>query len=104
MFLRRDVCELLRGFVGAWAHGPLFRTRQGRRLTVRQVQRRLGYWLERAGCRPACPHALRHTFGLALYRRTGDPFVVQAALGNAALASTLVYARPEPERLRAMLG
>ena len=66
LFLPRDVCELLREFVRDRASGPLFTTRQGRRLTVRQVRRGLGEWLEKAGVRHVAPHGLRHAFALGL--------------------------------------
>ena len=105
VFLRRDVCELLREFLGERTGGPLFRTRQGRRLTVRQVRRRLGEWLEKAGVqRKVGPHGLRHAFALGLYARTGDVLLVQRALCHRSLTSTLVYARASDERLRAAVG
>jgi site-specific recombinase XerD len=94
---------LLRDHIRERTSGPLFESRHGLRVSPRQVQRRLGMWLERAGCRPASPHALRHSFGQGLYERTRDPFLVQAAMGHRSIASTLVYAGPGRERLRAVL-
>ena len=101
VFLRQGVCELLRGFVGNRARGPLFTTKHGRRLTVRQVRRRLGEWMEKVGVRHVGPHGLRHSFALSLYARTGDVLLVQRALGHRSLSSTLIYARASDERLRA---
>ena len=105
VFLGRDVCELLREFIGDRARGPLFTTKHGRRLTVRQVRRRLGEWLEKARVRRKVgPHGLRHSFALSLYARTGDVLLVQRALGHRSLSSTLIYARASDERLRAAVG
>ena len=105
MFLRRDVCELLRKFIGDRARRPLFTTKHGRRLTVRQVRRRLGEWMEKARVRRKVgPHGLRHSFALGLYARTGDVLLVQRALGHRSLSSTLIYARASDERLRAAVG
>jgi site-specific recombinase XerD len=85
--------------------GPLFPTRDGRRLTSRQVARRLAGWLEAAGItRRASPHTLRHSFATQLYRKTGDILLVREALRHRSIASTLVYARVDGERLRRALG
>jgi site-specific recombinase XerC len=94
---------LLAGLVGDRVSGPLFESRHRRRISARQVARRLEMWLGRGGCRRASPHRLRHTFAQELYERTGDPFLVQAAMGHRSIASTLVYAGPGRERLRAVL-
>ena len=104
IFFNERVAALLRGHIGELTAGPLFESRQRRRLSVRQVQRRLSNWLQRAACRPAGPHALRHTFGQTVYDRTRDPLVVQAALGHRSIASTMVYAQVDERRLRAALG
>jgi site-specific recombinase XerD len=54
--------------------------------------------------RPTCCHGLRHSFATNLYRETGDVLLVREALGHRSIASTVVYARPEAARLRALLG
>jgi integrase/recombinase XerD len=41
--------------------------------------------------RPKKFHALRHTFGVELYRATKDIMLVKKAMGHKALTSTLVY-------------
>ena len=104
IFFNERIAALLEGLIGDRAEGALFESRHRRRLSIRQVARRLEYWLERAGCRRASPHALRHSFGQGLYDRTGDPFLVQAALGHRSIQSTLVYARPGRERLLDAVG
>jgi len=95
----------LRAYVAEHAAGPLFAGMgsQGR-LSARHAQRRLLVWLGRAGVqRHASPHALRHTLAMGLYRRTGDIALVQAALGHRAIASTMIYARVDEDRLRAAI-
>jgi site-specific recombinase XerC len=101
----REVVELLRGYLAGRTSGPLFPGRRGERITTRHVARRLKAWLQRAGIEGAAsPHSLRHSFARRVYEKTGDLLVTQAALGHASIASTTVYARVAPERLRAALG
>lgn len=101
VYLNAEVVEQLRTWIGARFDGPLFATRHGGRLTTRQVARRLGQWIDRAGIkRAASPHSLRHSFATALYRRTGDILLVREALRHRSIASTLVYARADGEQLR----
>ena len=101
VYLNVRVGTLLAGLIGGRAEGALFESRHRRRLSARQVARRLDLWLERAGCRRASPHALRHSFGQGLYERTGDPFLVQAALGHRSITSTLTYAQTGASAVRA---
>jgi site-specific recombinase XerD len=100
VFFGEPLGSLLEGLIGDRVEGALFESRHRRRLSARQVARRLDLWLERAGCRRASPHALRHSFGMGLYARCGDVLVVQAALGHRSIVSTTIYARPGPERVR----
>ena len=95
----------LKGFVGERQSGPLFLSRNGCRVSTRQVQRRLGEWLRYAGIRRhASPHSLRHTFATMLYRKTGDVFLVKEALRHRSIASTLVYTRVDRSELRRALA
>jgi site-specific recombinase XerD len=87
------IADVMRAYIRDRDSGPLFESRHRLRVSARQVQRRLSHWLERARCHRASPHALRHTFGQALYERSRDPFLVQAALGHRSITSTLVYVR-----------
>jgi len=102
VYLRLELAKRLATWVGKRHRGPVFVGRDGETLTPRHAQRRFEDWLAKAGIRGRySPHSLRHTFALGLYERTGDVFVVQAALGHRAIASTLVYARASAERVRA---
>jgi site-specific recombinase XerD len=51
-------------------------------------------------CIPFSSHSLRHTFATRLYRRTGDLYLVQRALGHRQVTTTEVYARVSDESLR----
>ncbi len=97
VFLPRALWAMLDGYV-AGRRGRLFQ------VTPRHVARRLRHWCEVAGVRPASPHALRRTFGTALYRTCRDPLVVQRGLGHRSLASTLAYVGGVEEKLREVLG
>ncbi len=69
--------------------GPLFCSRSGRRLTVRQVQLRFAGWVKAAKVRSGVtPHGLRHTFGTRLYAETKDLRRVQVALGHRSVGTT----------------
>ena len=100
IYFNERIGGLLQGLIGDQDEGPLFTSRHRRRMSARQVARRLHLWLERAGCRRHSPHALRHTFGQELYERTRDVLLVQAALGHRAVESTLVYAHTSQDDLR----
>jgi site-specific recombinase XerC len=105
VFLGKDIRKHLGRYVGKRRSGPLFPTKTGKRVTNRHLQRRFGEWLKRAGItRALSPHALRHGFALGLYRRTGDVLLVKEALHHRSIASTLVYARVDEERLRRAMG
>lgn len=91
---------LLAAYLGARRSGPAFPAFHGGLLGRRQAARRLELWLDRAGLPHRGAHALRHSFALRTYRATGDLLVTSELLGHRALASTLVYARPDEARLR----
>jgi site-specific recombinase XerC len=84
----------LRAYLRGRDEGALFLGRDGRPMTARHARRRLAVWLRRAGVeRHASPHALRHSFAAAAYRRTRDIVAVQRLLRHRAAVSTMVYAR-----------
>jgi site-specific recombinase XerD len=94
----------LSSYLGGCQPGPLFPGRERRPMSRRHAARRLGIWMQRAGCGGGIhPHVLRHDFALRIYRRTGDLLLVQRALGHRALTSTLTYARTDDSRLRQAL-
>lgn len=104
VFLGPRIVEHLSRYIGDRDAGWLFQGQGRAALTARQAQRRLAMWCELAGIRVASCHALRHTFGMAVYRRTGDIFVVKEALRHRSVTSTLVYAQVSQERVREAVG
>jgi integrase/recombinase XerC len=103
VFVPRALRPLLDRYV-AGRTGPLFVGRRGQPLTTRHIARLLRRWCERAGIRPCSPHALRRTFGTALYAACRDPLVVQRGLTHRSLASCLPYLSGVEERLREVVG
>lgn len=103
VFAPRDLRPLLDRYVEGKA-GPLFTGKAGRPLTTRHIARRLRLWCGRAGIPEVSPHALRRTFGTALYRACQDPLVVQRGLTHRSLESTRAYVSGVEERLRKVLG
>jgi site-specific recombinase XerC len=91
--LPRGLCRRLRTYLAGRTSGPLFTTKAGRPLGGRQARRRMTIWLAKAGCRPASPHALRHSYAVKVYKRSGDIAAVQAALNQLSVASAAIYAR-----------
>ena len=45
-------------------------------------------------------HSLRHTFATRLYRKTGDLYLVQKALGHRQITTTEIYARVDDQAVR----
>ena len=70
----------------------LFVGKSGRRMTPREVQRRIKRWATLAGLGvDAHPHMLRHSFASHVLQSSGDLRAVQEMLGHASIASTQVY-------------
>jgi integrase/recombinase XerC len=70
----------------------LFVGKAGRRMTPREVQRRIKRWAALAGLEvDVHPHMLRHSFASHVLQSSGDLRAVQEMLGHASIASTQVY-------------
>ena len=70
----------------------LFVGAAGRRMTTREVQRRIKRWAGLAGLDvDVHPHMLRHSFASHVLQSSGDLRAVQEMLGHASIASTQVY-------------
>lgn len=78
----------------------LFLSSQGRRITVREVQKRIKAHAQALGI-PADvhPHVLRHSFASHVLQSSGDLRAVQEMLGHASIASTQVYTSLDFQRL-----
>jgi len=82
----------------------LFVSNQGRRLSVRQVQRSFDGWLAAAGIgKNISVHGLRHTFATSLLERTGNLALVQQSLGHRHISTTTIYAHVPSEALQQAL-
>lgn len=99
-----DLAALLRDHVGQRTSGALFLGSHGARIGARHARRRLAQWSKRAGIASTHPHALRHTCGQRIYRRTKDVLVVASALLHRSVASAAIYARADRAAVRAAMG
>jgi len=104
IYLSENISHHLTKFIGDRSSGPLFLSRQNKRISPRHVQRRFTMWLEKAGLpNNYTIHSLRHFFATNLYRKTGDLFLVKKALTHRSIVSTLVYTQVDEARLRQAL-
>jgi len=71
---------------------PLFISRNNRRITKRAVQLNFDKWIKVSGIEGKySPHALRHTVGTELLRKTGNLRKVQEFLGHKFVSTTQIY-------------
>ncbi len=90
--------EAIRAWLGVRAGLPradpaaLFVGRNGARIGVRAIERRLADWAIKRGLpQHVHPHMLRHSFASHVLQSSGDLRAVQEMLGHASIASTQVY-------------
>ena len=82
----------VRAGLAAPGETALFIGRSGKRLSPREVQRRIKRWATAAGLSlDVHPHMLRHSFASHVLQSSGDLRAVQEMLGHASIASTQVY-------------
>jgi len=89
-----------RGGESLEADAPLFLSRQGNRLSERQLRYRFKEWQERAGFERSFNfHALRHTACTNFYRATLDIRLTQRFARHASVMSTMRYTHCSDEEL-----
>lgn len=88
-------------YLGPRRTGPMFLSvyQQGDRIARRALRDAVYAATERIGARTH-PHALRHTCGTIMMRRTGNLAAVQEVLGHANPATTRIYAHLDTSDLR----
>ncbi|WP_075183420.1 tyrosine recombinase XerC [Pantoea sp. 1.19] len=70
----------------------VFLSSQGRRISVRNVQKRFAEWGVKQGMSSHIhPHKLRHSFATHMLESSGDLRAVQELLGHANLSTTQIY-------------
>ncbi len=70
----------------------LFLSKQGRRISTRNVQNRMAKWGLKQGINSHInPHKLRHSFATHLLESSGNLRAVQALLGHSDLGTTQIY-------------
>ena len=100
-----DVAELLRTHLGDKTTGVVFTNSTGKPLSPRHVQRGFQALVKRAGItRRVTPHSLRHSFGMAIYRRSKSLLLVKEAMRHRSILSTMAYARADQKRVRKAIG
>ena len=111
-FLKTDLRILLRRHLKERKHlmavpgdtEAMFLSNQGKRLSTRQISRRLDEWVSAAGItKHITPHKLRHTFATHLYAKTGNLLLVKRAMGHRDIGSTQVYTHLSDESLEEAL-
>lgn len=86
------------------ASGPVFLSSPGRRLSVRQIQKRLQRLGVQAGLGDRLhPHALRHAHATALLRVGVDVEIVRRSMNHATLTTTARYLHSDETLLRESL-
>lgn len=78
----------------------LFTSKQGNRLGVRQIGKRLANWAKQQGSsQHISPHMLRHSYASHLLQASRDLRAVQDLLGHANLSTTQIYTQLDFDHL-----
>jgi site-specific recombinase XerD len=97
---------IYRARVQLLTHGQsdaLFLNNQGRRLSIRGIQKLLKHYSVANGIeKNVHPHVLRHTFATHMLDGGADLRVVQELLGHADLSSTQIYTHVTKQRARSV--
>ena len=93
-----------RGFSTS-AQSPLLTDRRHRRLPVREVQRCVQVYREKAGLDlRVTPHTLRHVFASSLAQMGATPYQIKELLGHLEIATSNIYVNNKPDELQAIVN
>lgn len=97
-----DYMEEREGKITAEGHeNALFLSMQDRRITVRSVEKLVKKYASRVtSLKKITPHKLRSTYGTALYRETGDIYLVADVLGHKDVNTTRKHYAAQQEENR----
>ena len=92
----------LREYLGERQSGAIFASYRGQRISNRGLRFLVGRWGNLAGIRKKLhPHALRHTFAVALLEADVDLETIRDLLGHESIQTTSIYLHCTTERKRA---
>lgn len=89
-----------RDILGFTEEPALFVSKQGNRLGMRAIQKRLQHWgLQQGVSERVHPHRLRHAFASHMLESSGDLRAVQELLGHADISTTQIYTHVDFQQL-----
>ena len=90
-------------FVRGESGSALFLSKQGKRISTRQIQNRIKEFAREAGMPVGVhPHMLRHSFASHLLESSGDLRSIQELLGHSDISTTQIYTHLDFQHLAAV--
>jgi site-specific recombinase XerD len=100
--LHAEASAALKTFLAGRETGPVFGSLQGERISNRRLRSLIKDLGQRAGIhKDLHPHALRHTFAVALLEAGVDLEMIKELLGHESILTTTIYLHCTTQRKRA---